>query len=50
MLKIYVELGDENYPGSNYNLTYIPERDMLASKYFHAVEKVTYDVGLLRTK
>jgi hypothetical protein len=49
-LKIYIELRDENYPGSNYNLTYIPEKDMLAGKYFQAVEKVTYDVGFLRTK
>ncbi|HEY6504620.1 MAG TPA: hypothetical protein VIZ28_11645 [Chitinophagaceae bacterium] len=47
-LKIYVELRDENYPGSNYNLTYIPEQDLLAGKYFQAVEGVTYDVEFRR--
>jgi len=47
-LKIYVELRDENYPGSNYNLTYIPERDMLVGDYFQAVESVTYYVEFVR--
>jgi len=50
VFKIYVELRDENYPGSNYNLIYIPESDLLAGKYFQAVEGVTYDVGFLRKK
>ena len=49
-IKIYIELSDENYPGSNYNLTYIPEQDLLAGKYYQAVERVTYDVGFARTK
>ena len=47
-LKIYVELRDENYPGSNYNLSYIPERDMLVGDYFQAVESVTYYVEFAR--
>jgi hypothetical protein len=47
-LKIYVELRDENYPGSNYNLTYLPERDMLVGDYFQAVESVTYYVEFVR--
>jgi hypothetical protein len=47
-LKIYVELRDENYPGSNYNLTYMPERDMLVGDYFQAVEGVTYYVEFVR--
>ena len=50
VLKIYIELRDENYPGSNYNLIYYPERDLLAGKYFQAVESVTYDVGFTRAK
>jgi len=50
VLKIYIELRDENYPGSNYNLIYFPERDLLAGKYFQAVERVTYDVGFTRVK
>ncbi len=47
-LKVYIELRDENYPGSNYNLTYIPERDMLVGDYFQAVEGVTYYVEFTR--
>ena len=50
VLKIYIELRDENYPGSNYNLIYYPERDLLAGKYFQAVERVTYDVAFTRVK
>ena len=50
VLKIYIELRDENYPGSNYNLIYDSERDLLAGKYFQAVERVTYDVGFTRVK
>ena len=50
VLKIYIELRDENYPGSNYNLIYYPERDLLAGKYFQAVERITYDVGFARAK
>lgn len=47
-LKLYVELRDENYPGSNYLLEYLPDQDMLAGKYFQAVEGVTYDVSFQR--
>ena len=50
VMKIYIELRDENYPGSNYNLVYYPDKDLLAGKYFQAVEGVTYDVGFLRKK
>jgi hypothetical protein len=50
VLKIFIELRDENYPGSNYNLIYYPEGDLLAGKYFQAVERVTYDVGFARAK
>ena len=49
-LKIYIELRDENYPGSNYNLTYIPERDMLVGDYFQAVEGLTFYVEFSRNK
>jgi hypothetical protein len=50
VIKLYVELRDENYPGSNYTLFYLPDRDLLAGKYFQAVESVTYDVGFMRAK
>jgi hypothetical protein len=49
-MKIYIELRDENYPGSNYNLIYYPDKDLLAGKYFQAVEGVTYDVEFFRKK
>jgi hypothetical protein len=50
LFKIYIELKDENYPGSNYELTYIPGKDLLAGKYFQAVEGTTYDVAFVRKK
>ena len=50
VLKIYIELRDQNYPGSNYLLTYFPERDSLGGTYFQAVERVTYNVGFLKNK
>lgn len=49
-LKMYVELRDENYPGSNYNLTYMPDRDLLAGTYYQAVEGATFKVEFVRTK
>lgn len=48
-LKIYLELRDENYSGSNYNLTYLPERDMLVGDYFQAVEGLTFYVEFARS-
>jgi len=50
VLKIYIELRDENYPGSKYNLTYYPEKEMLAGTYFQAVTGETYDVLFARVK
>lgn len=50
LINIYVELRDENYPGSAYTLYYLPEKDLLAGKYYQAVEGVTYDVGFMRAK
>jgi hypothetical protein len=47
-LDVYIELQDENYPGSNYLMKYIPEQDMLTGKYFQAVEGATYDVSFSR--
>jgi len=49
-IKIYIELRDVNYPGSNYNLTYFSGNDTLVGKYFQAVEGATYDVGFSRKK
>ena len=33
-ITINVELRDDNYPGSNYILTYIPGKDILSGKYY----------------
>ena len=50
ILKMYIELRDENYPGSIYKLNYIVEKDVLAGEYFQAVEGTTYNVALTRVK
>jgi len=50
VLEIYVELRDVNYPGSSYTLYYFPEKDLLAGKYFQAVEGISYDIGFMRSK
>lgn len=47
-LEVYIQLSDENYPGSYYQLTYIPENYMLVGKYFQAVEGITYDVAFVK--
>lgn len=47
-IKIYLELRDENYPGSNYNLTYLPDRDILAGDYYQAIEGLTFYVEFSR--
>ena len=49
-LKVYVELQDKNYPGSNYSLMYLPGKDVLTGKYFQAVEGATYEVNFARKK
>ena len=50
ILKVYVELRDENYPGSNYKLNYYAENDALAGEYFQAVEGITYNVAFTRAR
>ena len=44
-LQIYIELQDENYPGSIYQLTYDNESDMLWGTYYQAVSKQTFEVN-----
>jgi len=43
-LQIYVELQDENYPGSLYELTYDEEKDEMSGTYFQAVDRQSYTV------
>ncbi len=50
LLRVFIELRDENYPGSNYDLYYIPGKDLLAGKYFQAMERLSFDVEFIRQK
>jgi hypothetical protein len=43
-IKIFVELRDTGYPGSNYTLTYDKETDHLVGVYHHAVLKENFDI------
>lgn len=49
-LSLYIELLDENNPGSYYKLNYNTERDMLVGDYFEVVDGITYPVEFVRTK
>lgn len=49
-LSLYVELLDENNPGSYYKLNYNGERDMLVGDFFEVVDGITYPVEFVRTK
>jgi hypothetical protein len=44
-LQLFVELSDENYPGSFYELTYDAVSGMLSGTYYQAVSKETYEVS-----
>jgi hypothetical protein len=44
LLKIYIELRDQNYPGSNYTLYYMKDRKILAGEYYQAMERNKYKV------
>jgi hypothetical protein len=48
--KIYLELRDEGYPGSYYDLEYRSTNDLLAGKYFQATMRETYEVEFVRMK
>jgi len=49
-LLVFVELRDVNYPGSTYNLRYVPDKDRLVGSYYQAVQKQTFDVEFGREK
>lgn len=49
-LMVMVELQDQNYPGSLYNLEYQSPVDKLTGTYFQAVERVSYNVEFIRIK
>ena len=47
-LMVMIELQDQNYPGSLYNLEYQSHVDKLTGTYFQAVERVSYNVEFVR--
>ncbi len=48
-LRLFVELRDENYPGSTYTLEYDPRGDRLQGEYFQAKEENKYPVTFVRS-
>jgi len=48
MLEVFIELWDENYPGSTYNLVYDPIQDILYGTYFTPVTGQTFEVIFVR--
>lgn len=49
-LKLFVELWDTNYPGSNYTLTYDAKRDILFGIYYQAQMGQNFEVMFIREK
>jgi hypothetical protein len=49
-LKVFIELRDTGYPGSTYNLQYVPASDRLKGTYFQAVQRQTFDVEFVRAR
>jgi len=48
--KVFIELRDVNYPGSNYKLTYDPASDQLYGIYNQAALNQQFDVVFARIK
>ena len=44
IIKLFIELQDQGYPGSTYTLKYNPEYDAMAGVYFQAVIQQPFDV------
>ncbi|MGH7380794.1 MAG: hypothetical protein ACREKR_00995 [Candidatus Methylomirabilales bacterium] len=47
-LQVFIELRDANYPGSTYDLAYLPEQDRLVGDYFQAAHRETFHVEFTR--
>lgn len=50
IIQIYVELRDENYPGSIYQLEFDEEKEQLWGTYYQAVSRQTFEVSFDKTK
>lgn len=48
LIKLYVKLQDEGYPGCTYTLYYYTEEDALAGFYYQAAMDQTFEVIFLR--
>ena len=49
-VKVFIELFDEMYPGSTYELTYDPQNDVFIGTYFQAALKQSFEVVFVRMK
>lgn len=49
-LELFIELQDENYPGSLYQLSLDDDSNSLSGSYYQAVSKQYYDVVFKRVK
>jgi hypothetical protein len=47
-LRVFVELHDAGYPGSNYTLNYNPQNDALEGTYFQATLRQNFNVAFMR--
>jgi hypothetical protein len=45
---VFIELKDEGYPGSYYELMYYEGEDVLKGKYFQATQRAVYEVVFVR--
>ncbi|WP_281322931.1 hypothetical protein [Flavobacterium aestivum] len=50
VLRIYILLREDNYPGSSFSLNYIAEKDLLLGVYFDALTNISYTVSFKRVK
>ena len=49
-IKLFIELQDVGYPGSNYTLIYDPQKDMMFGLYYQAAMGQNFDVVFIRMK
>jgi len=47
-ITVFIELYDENYPGSTYDLIYDPRSDVLLGTYFQAAMRQSFEVVFVR--
>ncbi len=48
IIVLFIELQDQGYPGSTYELKYNPNHDMMVGVYFQAAIQQSYDVVFQR--